>query len=229
MKPKTSSVLVAVGLLLLGYALLGNYVALPGYLRFLERGGQSAAGNTFDLDVLIGATKTILWMYSFQLGVLCLAAARSLRSSLHTHQIVVLGLVWLTLWSWPSLPAPGPAFYIVFGSLILCLVAASIVIQPIALDERLASSLQLGGLVFFAFATWEVCGLGSTGRMLHPDEASAPIPHNLLVTQSSKLMIEFVIAWGLIAAGSGGRARSTADVGGAAPGSGEIHKSVSAG
>jgi hypothetical protein len=58
----------------------------------------------------------------------------------------------------------------------------------------------LGSMIFFAFATWEICGLGSTGRMLHPEEALAPIPHNLLVTQSSKLMIEFVVAWGLLAA-----------------------------
>ncbi len=50
------------GALLLLYAILGNYVALPGYIRFIERGGTSAAGNTFDLDVLMGATKTILWM-----------------------------------------------------------------------------------------------------------------------------------------------------------------------
>ena len=30
---------------------------------------------TFDLSVLIGAVKTILWMYSFQLGVLLLSVA----------------------------------------------------------------------------------------------------------------------------------------------------------
>jgi hypothetical protein len=27
---------------------IGNYVALPGYIRFLERGGKSAAGGSFD-------------------------------------------------------------------------------------------------------------------------------------------------------------------------------------
>ena len=191
------------GLLLLFYALLGNYVALPGYLRFLERGGTSAAGNAFDVDVLIGATKTILWMYSFQLGVLCLAIARSLQEDLYTKPMLVIGIIWLTLWSWPSLPAPGAVFYVVFGTTLLGLIALAVMARPRALDERLSRSMLLGSVVFFAYATWEVCGLGSAGRMLHPEEASAPIPHNLLITQSSKLMIEFVIAWALLAASLG--------------------------
>lgn len=196
-------ILLAAGVLLLFYALLGNYVALPGYLRFLERGGTSAAGNTLDAAVVLGAAKTILWMYSFQLGVLCLAIAKSRQLNLHTGYVTALGFIWLTLWSWPSLPAPGPAFYVIFGSILLVLIALATIASPQIAQERTARTMLLGSFVFFAFATWEVCGLGSTGRMLHPEEAMAPIPHNLLVTQSSKLMIEFVLAWGLLAAGIG--------------------------
>jgi hypothetical protein len=59
-------------------------------------------------------------------------------------------------------------------------------------------SFPLGALLFFAFATWEACGLGGTGRMLHPEQAARPIAHNLLVTQISKLMIEFALAWWLM-------------------------------
>jgi hypothetical protein len=196
------TMLIAVGLALLGYALLGNYVALPGYLRFLARGGTSAAGNAFDLDVLIGAAKTVVWMYSFQLGVLCLAVARCRRDGLAVMPFVVGGAVWLALWSWPSLPAPGAWFYVTFGSLLLLLIGA--VASGIDAPRlRVApASLRLAAVVFFAFATWEICGLGSTGRMLHPDEAAHPIAHNLLVTQSSKLMIELVIAWSLLWAAS---------------------------
>lgn len=203
MKLDLNRTLILTGALLLLYALLGNYIALPGYLRFLDRGGTSAAGNTLDADVIIGATKTILWMYSFQLGVLLLAIAKARMSGLHARHITIIGLVWLTLWSWPSLPAPGPLFYVIFGSVLLCLITLAILGRLIVTDERTAHSMFLGSMVFFAFATWEICGLGSTGRMLHPEEAIAPIPHNLLVTQSSKLMIEFVIAWGLLAAGLG--------------------------
>src|SRR5215831_14148430 len=107
--------LYAVGVLLLVYAVLGNYVALPGYIRFLERGGHSEAGSGLDGALIVGAAKTILWMYSFQLGVVALVLARSVREGLHTRAILAVALVWLCAWSVPSLPAPGAWFYIVFG------------------------------------------------------------------------------------------------------------------
>ncbi|MCA9017990.1 MAG: hypothetical protein KDA77_21885, partial [Planctomycetaceae bacterium] len=190
--------LLILGGAFLGYALLGNYVALPGYLRFLERGGTSSAGNEFDFAVLIGATKTILWMYSFQLGVLCLALHHARKNHLLTRALALGCFIWLGLWSWPSLPAPGPIFYIVFGSILLISIGVVFAAKVAAYNDRVTRTLFLAALIFFAFATWEVCGLGSTGRMLHPDEAAAPIPHNLLVTQSSKHMVEFVLTWGLL-------------------------------
>ena len=188
------------GVLLLVYAMVGNYVALPGYVRFLERGGTSAAGNTFDASVLIGAVKTILWMYSFQLGVLALLVAKSIGEGLHTVPIVAIALVWLTAWSWPSLPAPGPWFYLLFGGLTLVCIVAALLQAPSGARNKLSRTLFLASLAFFAAATWEVCGFGSTGRMLHPDQAARPIAHNILVTQSSKLMFEFLFAWSLMLA-----------------------------
>ena len=190
--------LTALGVALLVYAVLGNYVALPGYIRFLERGGTSAAGNTFDLSVLIGAAKTILWMYSFQLGVLAIAIAHSMRDKLHTTYLIILGVVWLALWSWPSIPAPGPWFYLLFGGVVLVSIALKLLQPNHATTGKLSGTLFLGAIVFFAFATWEVCGLGSTGRMLHPEQAARPLAHNILVTQSTKLMFEFVLAWSLL-------------------------------
>lgn len=190
--------LIATGILLLCYALLGNYVALPGYLRFLERGGTSPAGNTFDLAVLVGAARTIVWMYSFQLGVLCLGVAWALARGLPVRNLVIGILAWLTLWSWPSLPPPGAWFYVLFGGALLVGIGAVMLAPKRLAGDGRSSLLFLAALMFFAFATWEVCGLGSTGRMLHPEQAAQPIPHNLLVTQSSKLMIEFVAAWALL-------------------------------
>jgi len=196
----SNSVFVGLGIFFLAYALLGNYVALPGYLRFLARGETSAAGNAFDLDVAIGAAKTIVWMFSFQLGVLCLAVAHARNNNLLTLPLTVCVIIWLALWSWPTLPAPGAVFYVVFGTSILLGISFVLGGRIETSKDRLTRTLFLGSLVFFAFATWEVCGLGSTGRMLHPEEAQAPLAHNILVTQSSKLMIEFVFAWGLLAA-----------------------------
>jgi hypothetical protein len=192
--------LTIIGGLLLGYALLGNYVALPGYLRFLERGGVSQAGNMLDLYVVIGAIKTIAWMFSFQVGVLCLAVAHARKNSLLTRYIGVGGIVWLVLWSWPTLPAPGPIFYIALGASLLISIGVVLNAKIATSDDETTRTMFLGSLMFFAFATWEVCGLGTTGRMLHPEEAQKPMAHNLLITQSSKLMVEFVIAWGLLAA-----------------------------
>jgi len=192
--------LIAVGALLLIYAILGNYVALPGYVRFLERGGASAAGNTFDLDVLIGAARTIVWMFSFQLGVLCLALAYALQQRLHTGYLAGGGILWVLLWAWPTLPKPDAWFYLLFGTVLLICIALVLLRAGEGASNRLSRTANLGAIVFFAFATWEVCGLGSTGRMLHPDEAASPLAHNILVTQSSKLMIEFVLAWSLMLA-----------------------------
>jgi hypothetical protein len=192
--------LILTGGLFFLYALLGNYLALPGYIRFLERGGTSAAGNAFDLDVLIGATKTILWMFSFQLGVLFCAAAHAQRHNLHTRYIVGGGALWILLWAWPSLPAPGPVFYIVLGSVLLVAIGLMLSRSQNRSTGSMPNTLFLASLMFFAFATWEVCGLGTTGRMLHPTEAAEPIAHNILVTQSSKLMVEFVLAWVLMLA-----------------------------
>jgi hypothetical protein len=199
-RERKGTVLVVVGTLLLVYAVLGNYVALPGYIRFLERGGRSEAGSSFDASVLFGAAKTVLWMYSFQLGVLALVVARSVREGLHTTPIVALATIWLAAWSWPSLPAPGRWFYLVFGGLVLVGIVAMLSQPPSETSNRVSRTLFLASLAFFAAATWEVCGFGSTGRMLHPDQAARPLAHNILVTQSSKLMFEFLFAWSLLLA-----------------------------
>ena len=197
---RETTVLYVAGILLLVYAVLGNYVALPGYIRFLERGGRSEAGNGFDESVLLGAAKTVLWMYSFQLGVLALVIARSLREGLRTTPIVALAAVWLCAWSWPSLPAPGPWFYIVFGALVLVGIVAVLSQPPSGATSGVGRTLFLASLAFFAAASWEVCGLGSTGRMTPSDEAAWPLAQNILVTQSSKLMFEFLFAWSLLLA-----------------------------
>lgn len=197
---RQETLLYFAGALLLLYAVLGNYVALPGYIRFLERAGRSEAGNTLDAAVLFGAAKTILWMYSFQLGVLSLVIARSVQERLYTVPIIGFAAVWLAAWSWPSLPAPGSWFYLVFGGAVLVLIFRVVTQPSFGATGRLSRTLFVSSLAFFAAATWEVCGLGSTGRMLHPDQAARPMAHNILVTQSTKLMFEFLFAWGLLLA-----------------------------
>jgi len=153
----------------------------------------------FDLSVAVGATKTIVWMFSFQLGVVCLAMAYAKRHHLPASWLAACLMVWLMLLGMAD-PAPHPAQYSTSCS---AQSSWSRSLRRLPAVGLLGAPTYTGHCssphwCFFAFATWEVCGLGSTGRMLHPEQVS-PIAHNLLVTQSSKLMIELVLAWTLMA------------------------------
>jgi hypothetical protein len=110
-----------------------------------------------------------------------------------------IGSCWLIFWAWPELPGVGSLFYICFGSLILLLIftISSALRRPetelTALGER--RFWILTSLLFFAMATWDVCGLGSTGRILHPDQVVLERSQLLLAAQTTKLMMAFLLAW----------------------------------
>ena len=197
---RTSTFLIGFAVVAFLYALLGNYVALPGYIRFLERGGTSSAGSTMDTEVIIGAGKTILWMYAFNLGAMSLYLHR--LHQMHSpwfRRALLLCAVWLAFWSIPELPKMPALFYIVAGSLILvAIVLAHTRVTRVSGDTR--GFLSATAILFFAMATWEVCGLGSTGRILHPEEVVLDRSQTLLSTQTTKLMIAFLIAWCCVAA-----------------------------
>ena len=199
-RARWSKPLALVGCLFLVYALLGNYFVLPGFRRFLNGGASEASTGA----VVWGATKTILWMLSFQIGVVCLAYAAVIRLALPTRYLSVGLVFWFAFWGVPKLPQPGGWFYAGFGSLLLLAIAASLLgARPgAAAAHRGASVMRVAAYLFFALATWEICGLGAAGRILHPAESSQAFAHNLVVTQSSKLMLELVIAWLLLAASS---------------------------
>jgi len=192
--------LFAVALAAFIYAVLGNYVALPGYLRFLERGGTSAAGNALDWSVVFGATRTILWMYAFSIGALCLYwRSLWLNNRRHFRTGLILGLVWLCFWSLPALPRMPAAFYLTAGGLILLGIVISQVPLRGSLSADSARFLNATAILFFALATWDACGLGSTGRILHPDQVVLERSQTLLSAQTTKLMLALVIAWGCLA------------------------------
>lgn len=87
---KKHRIVFIIGLLLLCYAPIGNVVALPGFMRFfLARGGTSEAGNTFDMDVLIGAIKTILWMYSLPLGTTLIVLGLAMKAEVKNSKLVI--------------------------------------------------------------------------------------------------------------------------------------------
>lgn len=194
--------LTVIGATLLLYALLGNYLVLPGYLRFLAREESGDVPST--AAFVIGAVKTISWMLSVQLAVLCLGTAHALRAGLRAGWFAGAMIVWIGLWSIPSLPAPDGWFYAGFGALLLVAIGWSLAQGRPPVSAGNGRLAFLFAISFFALATWEVCGLGSAGRMLRPEEAT-DFSVNLLVTQSSKLMIELVIAWIALALSLRGR------------------------
>lgn len=197
---RTSICLIGFAAVAFLYALLGNYIALPGYIRFLERGGTSSAGSTMDLEVIVGAAKTILWMYAFHLGAMSLYLHRLHQTHSPWFRLaLLLCALCLAFWSIPALPKMPAAFYVVAGSLILVAIGlAHTRATRVGPDTR--GFLSATAILFFAMATWEVCGLGSTGRILHPEEVVLDRSQTLLSTQTTKLMIALLIAWWCLAA-----------------------------
>jgi hypothetical protein len=198
--PRAHKLLIFLSLLAFAYAVLGNYVALPGYIRFLERGGTSAAGNTVDMDVVLGATRTILWMYAFSVGAMSLYLyALVSRNARYLWPGAAICAVWLAFWSIPSLPRAPAAFFLILGTATLVCIAL-VHLRRVSVRRDLASFLFSTSVLFFALATWDVCGLGSTGRILHPEEVVLERSQALLSAQTTKLMIAMLIAWACLAA-----------------------------
>lgn len=192
------------GLLLLTYAVVGNWLVLPGYRRFLAH--ESSGMRPDGLALIWGASKTILWMLSFHLGAFCIAwaAVRASRaSSVFQRWFMVGGLGWIAVWTIPALPGPYTAVFAGGGIVILLLIASAFARAALTGDAfagaRGAHWLAAAAF-FFALATWDVCGLGSVGQILRPDSAVRSANQPLVVTQTTKLLAELAIGWALIAA-----------------------------
>lgn len=194
-----------VGLALLAYAVLGNWLVLPGYRRFVAQGGE-AGGAGLDLALVWGASKTILWMLSFHLGAFCLAwaalAAAGEPARAFRRRFAVGALAWIGLWTIPVLPGPYTVFFAGLGVLILlmiCIAFGRAAVTGEAFADARGSHWRIASAFFFALATWDICGLGSVGGILHPDAAARLASQPLVVAQTTKLIIELGLAWGLLA------------------------------
>lgn len=200
----------AIGVALLIYAVLGNYLVLPGYRRFLEHGSPNAGRSGVDVALIWGAIQTILWLFSFHLGAFCIAmaalVARGRAAGAFRLWFAIGGLVWLALWAIPSLPGPYTAVFATSGVAIL--LAIILAFGRAALNAQRDGShfgafrgghWLVASYFFFALATWDMCGLGSVGGILQPDSAMHAANRELVSTQATKLVVELVLAWGLLA------------------------------
>jgi hypothetical protein len=204
--PRRSTWLIA-GLLLLAYAVAGNWLVLPGYRRFLALGSQGSGAD--GLALIWGASRTILWMLSFHLGAFCVAwagiVASKQASPAFRRGFAIGAPIWIGLWTIPDLPGPYTAFFAGAGIVILALMAIAFGRAALT-GESFAGARgghwRVAAAFFFALATWDVCGLGSVGAILHPDSAARVANQSLVVAQTTKLIIELAIAWGLTAIAS---------------------------
>jgi len=203
-RPRTAW-LVA-GLFLLAYAALGNWLVLPGYRRFLAHGSAGSDGGGPDLALIWGASKTILWMLSFHLGAFCVAwaalRATGDRSKMFRRGFALGALVWIGLWTIPVLPGPYTVMFAGIGLVILLMIAAAFTRAAVtgeAFGGSRAGPWRIASAFFFALATWDICGLGSVGAILHPDSVERTANQALVVAQTSKLIVELAIAWTLLA------------------------------
>lgn len=193
------------GLCLLAYAALGNWLVLPGYRRFLAH-GPSGAGGGPDLALIWGASRTILWMLSFHLGAFCVAwaalQAAGDRARMFRRGFALGALVWIGLWMIPSLPGPYTTVFAGLGVLILVMIATAFsraTLTGEAFGGSRAGPWRIASAFFFALATWDMCGLGSVGGILHPDATERMANQALVVAQTTKLIVELAIAWTLLA------------------------------
>lgn len=222
-KPNAGRAWLVVGVLLLAYAVVGNWVALPGYKRFLEHGHSSGGGGDgVDFALIWGAVRTIVWMLSFHLGAFCVAvaalAARGEAVRTFRRWFIAGALLWIGVWTIPTLPGPYAAFFAGTGVVIMAAIVA--VFARATAGARGSGDFfagfrggewRIASYFFFALATWDICGLGSVGGILDPDGATRAASQTLIVAQTSKLIVEFMLAWGLLAvAAFPGRAQRAA-------------------
>lgn len=202
--PRLRFVWLTIGLTLMAYSALGNWLVLPGYRRFLEHGSSGGSEPGADLALIWGASRTILWMLSFHLGAFCLALAAlgAAGSRAFRRWFAVGALAWIGLWTIPELPGPYTAFFAGVGVLILAMIATTFgrgALNAEAFAGARGAPWRIASAFFFAIATWDICGLGSVGGILHPDGVARMANQALVVAQTTKLIVELAIAWGLLA------------------------------
>jgi hypothetical protein len=200
-----SRIWMILGIVMLVHSITGNWTVLPAYRNYLEN-GSSGGGSGRDYAYLWGATKTISWMLSFHLGAffLALSALFAQGPSIRRFRqwFTGLGAIWIVLWCIPKLPGPYTAFFAGLGILIALSIALYFITTAreahIERDLPDTQNWRIASYFFLAIATWDICGLGTVGGILHPTETTRLANQTLVVAQTTKLMIELLIGWGLL-------------------------------
>lgn len=205
-KSAAGRVWLVIGVVLMAYCVIGNWLVLPGYRRFLTHEG---GGEPDTVALIWGATRTIVWMLSFHLGALCLtwSALRARGDAVATFRrwFLLGAALWIGVWAVPTLPGPYTAFFAATGVLIMAAIVTAFwtaranATRDGAFFAPSRDHWRIAGYFFFALATWDICGLGSVGGILDADGANRAASQGLVVAQTTKLIVELAIAWILVA------------------------------
>jgi hypothetical protein len=202
-KKTTGKIMFGIGILFILNAIFGRYLVLPGYLSYLERGKISTVPREMDARLVIGMVKTVVWMFSFKLGALFALIGASLYAHVQSRRIWLFTLGFFLYLVFMVIPIPGP-YSIAFGiggGFIALLFFMIIHYWARYRTERggedtTVSDLRMVGYVFFAFATYNLCGFCGVGSFaIYPEKMIRFGLQSQAASQASHILIELVLGW----------------------------------
>jgi hypothetical protein len=113
-------------------------------------------------------------------------------------------IIWLGIAGIPNIPGPFRVFYAGSGFIVLLLILILFFFWTRTNRGIVFFSflyLKMIGYIFFALISWDVCGLGTMGRILNIETAYKSGTEPMIITQMTKIMFEFIFAWGFTALG----------------------------
>ncbi|GAG93662.1 unnamed protein product [marine sediment metagenome] len=167
----TGRTVIGVGVLFFLYGIVAACLMTPGYREMAE-----AYWDTLDPA---GLTMARIWGISMPLGIILTFIGSSLVANVKAGLIWILtagGLAILALIIISPFPSTSSIFFGISGSLIIFLWLGIVIIwgkRRLSLtDKEVATTdLKMLGYMFFALATWFICGLSTMHTFLfYPDE-----------------------------------------------------------
>ena len=163
--------IIGVGVLFLVYCIVAACLMTPGYREMAE-----AYWDTLDPA---GITMARIWGMSAPLGIILTFIGSSLVGNVKAGLIWILtacGLTILALIIISPFPSTSSIFFGISGSVITLLWLGIVVIWgrrrvSCTNEEAAVTDLRMLGYMFFALATWFICGISTMHTFLfYPDE-----------------------------------------------------------
>ena len=188
--------IIGIGILFLVYCIVAAWLMTPGYREMAE-----AYWDTLDPAGLIMAR---IWGLSVPLGIILTFIGSSIIANVKTGFIWILtagGLAILALIIMSPFPSTSSIFFGISGSVITLLWLGIIITwgkRRAAFSDKEAaiSDLKMLGYMFFALATWFICGISTMHTFLfYPDEIAYLQIQEKAIGIIYLIMIFLVLGW----------------------------------